>query len=144
MPTYSYTLTIDAPAPRVWQILTDVERWPDLTTSMTSVRGLDGPRPALGARFEVRQPKLRKAIWTVTQLDEGTSFTWEAREPGIVSRGAHLVEPDGEGTRLTLTIDQSGLLAWPVGLLAGSTIRRYVTLEAEGIKSRSEQSPAQP
>lgn len=143
MPTYSYALTVDAPAARVWQVLTDVESWPDLTASMRSVRGIDGPRPAVGARFEVRQPRLRKAVWTVTQLDEGTAFVWESRAPGVLTRGTHLLEPDGDGTGLTLTIDQSGPLAWPIGLLAGGTLRRYLALEAQGIKSRSEQPPAQ-
>jgi uncharacterized membrane protein len=139
VPTYSYALTIDAPASRVWQVLTEVEHWPDITASMTSVRGLDGPRPAAGARFEVHQPKLRKAVWTVTRLDEGTAFDWESRAPGVRSRGSHLLEPDGDGTRLTLAMDQSGVLAWPIGLLAGGTIRRYLMLEAQGVKSRSEQ-----
>lgn len=143
MPTYVYALTIDAPASRVWQVVSDVEHWPELTVSMTSVRGLDGPRPAVGARFEIRQPKLRKAVWTVTQLDEGTGFVWESRAPGIVSRGTHLLEPDGDRTRLTLTIDQSGVLAWPVGLLAGGMTRRYLMLEGQGMKSRSEQQPTQ-
>lgn len=144
VPTYAYAMTVDAPAPRVWQVLTEVESWPDLTTSMTSVHGLDGPRPAVGARFEIRQPKLRKAVWTVTRLDEGTAFDWESHAPGVVSSGAHLLEPDGDRTVLTLTIEQSGVLAWPIGLLAGGTIRRYLALEAQGIKSRSEQPPAQP
>ncbi|WP_333768817.1 SRPBCC family protein [Streptomyces sp. IBSBF 2435] len=144
MPAYSYALTIDAPAPRVWQVLTEVERWPELTASMTSVRGLDGPRVTVGARFEVRQPRLRKAVWTVTRLDENTSFVWESRAPGVVSSGAHLLEPDGGGTRLTLTLEQSGVLAWPIGLLAGGTVRRYLTLEAEGVRSRSEQPPGRP
>ncbi|MFG1811410.1 SRPBCC family protein [Streptomyces sp. NPDC049040] len=143
-PTYSYALTVDAPATRVWQVLTDVGKWPDLTASMTSVRGLDGPRPAVGARFEIRQPRLRKAVWTVTRLDEGVAFDWESRAPGVVSTGSHLLEADGERTRLTLTMEQSGVLAWPIGLLAGSTIRRYLTLEAQGIKAHSEQPPDRP
>jgi uncharacterized membrane protein len=133
VPTYAYALTVDAPASRVWQVLTDVEHWPELTASMTSVRGLDGPRPALGARFEVRQPRLRQAVWTVIRLDEGTAFDWESRAPGVLSRGTHLLEPDGSATRLTLTIDQTGVLAWPIALLAGSMIRRYLAMEARGI-----------
>ncbi|WUH95181.1 SRPBCC family protein [Streptomyces sp. NBC_00433] len=143
MPTYSYAVSVSAPAPRVWQILTDVEHWPDLTASMTSVRGLDGPRPTLGARFDVRQPKLRKALWTVIRIDEGASFVWESRAPGVLSRATHLVEPDGATARLTLTLDQSGVLAWPIGFLAGGLVRRYLALEAEGIRSHSERPAAQ-
>nr|WSX73028.1 SRPBCC family protein [Streptomyces sp. NBC_00899]WSX80906.1 SRPBCC family protein [Streptomyces sp. NBC_00899] len=137
VPAYAYSLTVDAPAPRVWQVLTEVEHWPELTASMTSVRGLDGPRPVLGARFEVRQPRLRRAVWTVTRLDEGTAFDWESRAPGVLSRGTHLLEPDGSATRLTLTIDQTGILAWPIALLAGTMIRRYVAMEARGIAAAS-------
>ncbi|CAG6396596.1 SRPBCC family protein [Streptomyces cocklensis] len=137
VPAYAYSLTVDAPAPRVWQVLTEVEHWPELTASMTSVRGLDGPRPVLGARFEVRQPRLRRAVWTVTRLDEGTAFDWESRAPGVLSRGTHLLEPDGSATRLTLAIDQTGILAWPIALLAGTMIRRYVAMEARGIAAAS-------
>lgn len=137
MPTYAYALTVDAPAPRVWEVLTDVEHWPELTASMTSVRGLDGPRPAPGARFEIRQPRLRRAVWTVTRLDEGTAFDWESRAPGVLSRGSHLLEPDGSATRLTLTIDQSGVLAWPIAFVAARTIRRYLAMEGRGIAARA-------
>lgn len=141
MPTYASALTIAAPAARVWEVLAEVEKWPELTESMTSVRGLDGPALAAGARFAVRQPRLRPAVWTVTEIDEGTSFTWESRAPGVRSRAVHGLEPAGDGTRLTLTLDQSGVLAWPLGMLFGDTIRRYLSLEAEGVKRRAEQPP---
>ncbi|NJP43669.1 SRPBCC family protein [Actinacidiphila epipremni] len=140
MPGYSYAVTAAAPAPRVWQVLTAVEDWPSLAESMTSVRGLDGPGLAVGARFEVRQPRLRPAVWTVTGLVEGTSFTWESRAPGVVSRARHLLEPSGDGTALTLGLEQSGVLAWPLAFLLGGTIRRYLALEGQGIRSRSEQA----
>ncbi|MFI0723071.1 SRPBCC family protein [Streptomyces sp. NPDC021224] len=143
MPSYAYSATIAAPAARVWEVLAAPEKWPELTPAMTSVRGLAGPDLSLGARFAVRQPRLRPAVWQVTALDEGTSFTWESRAPGAVSRAGHVVEPEGTGTRLTLTLDQSGVLSWPVGFLLGSTIRRYLALEGEGIKRRTEQPAAQ-
>ncbi|MFI0943047.1 SRPBCC family protein [Streptomyces sp. NPDC021020] len=139
MPSYAYAVTIAAPAARVWQVLSAPEKWPELTPSMTSVRGLAGPDLTLGARFAVRQPRLREAIWQVTALDEGTSFTWETRAPGAASRGGHVLEPDGTATRLSLTLDQSGALSWPLAFLLGSTIRRYLALEGDGIKSRAEQ-----
>jgi hypothetical protein len=143
MPAYSYALTVAAPAPRVWKVLSAVEDWPGLTGSMTSVRGLDGPRLAVGARFAVHQPRLPPAVWTVTGLAEGASFTWESRAPGVVSRARHLLEPAAGGTSLTLGLEQSGVLAWPLAFLLGGTVRRYLALEGQGIGARSEQEPAQ-
>lgn len=144
MPTYSYSLTVAATPARLWQVVTDVEAWPELTASMTSVRGLDGPAPAVGARFAVRQPRLRTSVWTVTELTEETAFVWESRAPGVASSAGHLLEPAGDGTRLTLTLDQTGPLAWPLGMLLGSTVRRYMSMEAHGLKARSEQQSAPP
>ena len=139
MPTYSHSVTVAAPPQRVWQVVADVESWPELTASMTSVRGLDGPAPQVGARFAVRQPRLRPAVWTVTELAEGAALVWENRAPGVRSSAGHLLEPAEGGTLLTLTLDQTGVLAWPFGLLLGSTVRRYMAMEAAGLKSRSEQ-----
>jgi uncharacterized membrane protein len=139
VPSYAFAVTIDAPAARVWQVVAAPEEWPGLTPSMTSVRGLAGPDVTLGARFAVRQPRLRTAVWQVTALDEGTSFHWESRAPGAVSHAGHILEADGDTTRLTLTLDQSGPLAWPLAFLLGRTIRRYLALEGTGIKRRAEQ-----
>jgi uncharacterized membrane protein len=141
VPSYAYAVTISAPAARVWQVLAAPEKWPELTPSMTSVRGLAGPGLSVGARFTVRQPRLRPAVWQVTALDEGTSFVWEARAPGARSRAGHVLEPAGDATRMTLTLDQSGALSWPIAFLLGPTIRRYLSLEGDGIKRRSEQPP---
>ncbi|MEW2521393.1 SRPBCC family protein [Actinacidiphila alni] len=138
MPTYQTSITIHASVERVWAVLTDVENWPALTASMTSVRGLDGREIAVGSRFEVEQPKLRKAVWTVTDLTEGTRFSWESASTGVTTRGDHLLVADGADTRMTLVVHQRGALAGLVGLVAGGMTRRYIGMEAAGLKERSE------
>lgn len=146
MPTYQTSITVHAPVERVWEVLVDVENWPGLTASMTSVRPLDGNSDgnsdgdgvAVGNRFAVEQPKLRKSVWTVTAVDEGSRFSWESAGPGVTTSGDHLIQPDGDGTRLTLVISQRGLLSGLVGLVAGGLTRRYMEMEADGLKKGSE------
>ena len=52
------SVEIDAPAPLVWDVFTDVECWPEWTASVTHLVALDGPGIAVGKRFEIKQPKL--------------------------------------------------------------------------------------
>jgi ligand-binding SRPBCC domain-containing protein len=139
MPYYETSVRIDAAAERVWKVLTDVEKWPELTPSMTSVAGEKGSTVAVGNSFLVKQPKLRPARWVVTDVREGTGFTWQAVSAGVVTRADHVLRTVDDGTLLTLTVVQTGFAARLVGLFAGGLTRRYITWEANGIKARSEE-----
>jgi hypothetical protein len=78
-------------------------------------------------------------VWEVTELDPGQSFTWRSKSPGVMTVGTHLVrETASNGTAVTLGIHQSGSLTWLIGLLVGSRVRRYVQMEADGLKRHSE------
>ncbi|MCW2735426.1 SRPBCC family protein [Nocardioides sp.] len=126
-----------APA-RVWRLIVDVEGWPEHIATVGSVERLDDGPLAVGSRTRLRQPKLPEAVWTVTELDEGTSFTWESASPGVRVVAGHVVEPHAEGSRLSLSITVSGLMA-PVGwLMTKSLTRRYVETEAASIKEAAE------
>ena len=133
------SVDIDATAETVWNVLKDVERWPEMTDSIDRVDVLDEPF-ALSSRARVHQPKIPAATWTVTALTPNESFTWESRSPGVTTTAAHdiTVNPDGTVTvRLTLT--QKGPLAGLVSLLTGRLTRRYVSMEANGLKAKAEQ-----
>lgn len=126
------TVTIDAPAERVWAILSDVERWHTWTGSITSI-DLDGAL-AVGATAKVRQPKLPPTRWTVTEVVPGRSFTWRATAPGSRAVGDHVITPTGDATcEVRLVLDQEGPLGSLVGLLYRGLTRRYVQMEAEGL-----------
>ncbi|MDX1885115.1 SRPBCC family protein [Mycolicibacterium sp. 120270] len=132
-------IDIDAPAKLVWDVFSDVERWPEWTASVTSLRALDGPGLAVGKRFEIKQPRLPKLVWEVTALDEGRSWTWEQRAPGGRTIAAHEVHADGDRTRVKQRLDQQGPVGSLVGRMMRGTTKRYLDLEAEGLKARSEQ-----
>ena len=131
-------ISIDAPADVVWGVFSDVERWPEWTASVTGLRALDGPGLAVGKRFEIKQPRLPKLVWQVTELDEGRSWTWEQRSPGGRTIAVHEVHPDGNRTRVTQRLEQRGPIGGLVARLMRGTTKRYLDLEGQGLKARSE------
>jgi len=132
-------IEIAAPAEQGWAVMSDVERWPEWTASVRRVERLDQGPLRTGSRARVRQPRLPVAIWTVTALEPGRFFDWRSPAPGLLSVGHHRVDPAGDGaSRVTLSITWSGLLAPVINLLYGNLSRRYVAMEAQGLKRRCE------
>lgn len=131
---------IDAPASLVWHVFTDVEGWPEWTASVTRLVAVDGPGLAVGKRFQIKQPKMPALVWKVTDVVPGVSWTWEQRSPGGLALAHHTLTPiDANRTRVRQSIDQQGPVGALVGKLMLRTTRRYLDLEAEGLKKRSEQ-----
>ena len=138
MPGLKHTVTIAAPPERVWAVVVEVERWPERIPTVTSVERLDEGPLAIGSRTRLEQPKLPTAVWTVTELTEGSSYTWESKSPGITVTAAHLVEPHADGSRLTLSVTISGLMSGIGWLMTRSLTKKYVETEAASITSAAE------
>ena len=130
---------IDAPATVVWDVFSDVERWPEWTDSVTSLVALDGPGLTVGKRFEIKQPRMPKLVWEVTEVVPGKSWTWVQRSPGGLTMASHDIAPIAAGrTRVRQQLDQRGPVGALVGLLMRRMTRRYLEQESQGLKSRSE------
>ncbi|QNN52336.1 SRPBCC family protein [Nocardioides mesophilus] len=138
---------IEAPTAPVWEVLFDVARWPDWTPTIDSVQRLDDGPFGVGSRAKVRQPKLPQAEWEVTEVVAGRSFTWEARGPGMKTIARHEVVPDsgdegdggdggGSGSRVTLSIEQTGPMGAVAALVWRRLTQRYIELEAESLDAR--------
>lgn len=134
---FNIAVDIEAPAERVWAIMADVERWPEWTPSVSRIERLDPGPLRVGSRARVCQPKLPPAVWEVVELVEGREFSWVTRSPGVRVLGSHLVEARGAGSRATLALRFSGLLGPLVARLTRGLTRRYLGLEAEGLRQRS-------
>ena len=93
---------------------------------------------AVGSTAVVTQPRLGTGRWTVTECTPLRSFTWVASRPGITTSGIHLIEPTASGVKVTLSIEHCGPLAAVVAMLTSSTTRRYIHMEAVGLKGQSE------
>lgn len=133
-------IEIDAPAAVVWDVFSDVERWPEWTASVTRLAALDGPELAVGRRFELKQPRMPKLVWEVTEISPGRSWSWQQRSPGGLTVACHDVTPMSDGrTRVRQQIDQRGPVGVAVGVFMRRMTKRYLDLEAAGLKGRSEQ-----
>ncbi|WUJ75569.1 SRPBCC family protein [Kribbella soli] len=135
---FDHSSTIQASPERVWEVFSDVERWPDWTPTVDSVERLDEGRIHIGARTRIRQPKLPVAVWEVTELKDGEYFEWVSKAPGIKTTGGHRVIQTPEGTVATATIIQEGPLGWLFGRLYAGLTRRYIATETAKLKEISE------
>lgn len=130
-------IEVTADLDRVWAVQVDVERWPEWTASVRSVRRLEPGPFTLGSTARLEQPWLRPAVWRVTEFDPPRCFAWESDSPGVHSRGEHRLTPLPDGrVRVELVVEQSGPLAALTGLLAGRALRRYLRMEADGLRRR--------
>jgi len=135
----SDTVTIEAPPAVVWDVYSDIEHWPEWTASVTTAH-LDPSAPlALDSRASIKQPRLPRVTWTVTQIDPQRSWQWANHTVGAHTTADHRLTPLGSGrTQVDLSIDQRGVLGRPIGWLLKRTTRRYLRMEAEGLRTRSE------
>jgi uncharacterized protein YndB with AHSA1/START domain len=132
------TVLIDAPADKVWQLTTDISDWPSFSPTMTSVERLDQGPLRVGSAARVKQPGQTAAVWTVTRLEPGRVFTWQARRLGMTMIGTHLVMGSGETCRNTLSIDITGPTAPVFGALLAPLLRTSLARENAGFKTAAE------
>ena len=136
---FETSVDIAAAGEDVWAVLVDVERWPEWTASMSEVKLLDTGPLAVGVRARIKQPRLPPTIWEVTELEPNRAFTWKATVPGVTTIADHRLTAEDPGrVTVTLGIRRSGPLAPLIDLLFGRVTRRYVGMEAEGLKRRCE------
>ena len=138
MPGLRHTITIAAPPERVWAVVVDVERWPERIPTVEAVERLDAGPLAVGSRTRLHQPRLTAAVWTVTELVDGSSYTWDSSSPGVTVTATHVVEPHPDGSRLALALRVSGWLSGIGWLMSRSLTKQYVETEATSIKRAAE------
>ncbi|HVE46847.1 MAG TPA: SRPBCC family protein [Acidimicrobiales bacterium] len=130
---------IEAGPERVWEVMTDVESWPQWTASVERAERLDDGPLQVGSRARLKQPKFPPVVWAVSELDPGKSFSWTAKNVGVTSIGEHRIVPrTSGGVTVKLSLRQAGPLAPLLALLTSKLTRRYVETEAQGLKRRCE------
>jgi uncharacterized membrane protein len=139
--TVTDSIMIAAPLAVVWQITQDVERWPEWTPTVTAVRLTSGGPLRLGSVALIKQPLQPESKWVVTEFAAPQRFAWETRRTGLRMKGVHDLATLPGGTRSTLEVEATGLLArllWP---LLRPAMKQAIATENRGLKAHSEQIP---
>lgn len=104
------SLDSDLPPSAIWDhAYAPAEAWPEWNAEIRTAQ-LDRPL-ALGAKAKIVFRTGLRLRFEVVEFEDGRLFTDESRLPGARMGHRHLVEPVGEGSRLTNTIYIEGPLA---------------------------------
>jgi hypothetical protein len=142
---FSVTKDIDAPPGVVFDVLVDIERWPEWTPTVTRVERLDGGAGplAIGSRIRIVQPKVPPAEWTVTALEPGRGFRIVSRSPGATVTADHWADMAGGGRScVMLSVTFAGFLGQIIARVMRGLNERYIAEEAAGLKRRCEEVAA--
>jgi uncharacterized membrane protein len=138
MNIFSITINIAASPERVWSVMTDFEHWPEWTPTVKSIKRLDTGPITNKSSVLLRQPKLPPALWKVVEFNPGKNYAWVTVSPGVRITANHSVAPIETGSRVTLSIQYEGIFGKLLGKFLTSLNNRYLNLEANGLKKRSE------
>ncbi len=138
MNIFSITIDIAASPERVWSVMTDVARWPEWTPTVKSITRLDKGPITMKSRVLIRQPKIPPALWKVVEFNPGKNYAWVTVSPGVRITANHSITPIENGSRVTLSIQYEGVFGKLLGKWLTNLNNRYLNLEANGLKQRSE------
>ena len=108
MPTVTVSRLISAPVDVVFRAVSDIERLPETNPDYLAVEFLSDQRAGAGTRFNVTMRAGKKEQvyeQEITEFDENRSVRMVNDSHGTVWDTLFAVAPEGDGTRLTLTMD---------------------------------------
>ena len=146
----SVTVHMDAPADRIWALLSDVTKIGSYSPETFEAQWLDGATgPAVGARFRghVKRNGRGPIYWTqcsVKKSEPGSEFTFAVEAGGqVVNTWSYKLQPAGEGTDVTESFELSPTplmrIYWSLfGWTRGKTNERGMRQTLERIKAQVE------
>ena len=156
-PTVEVRVWIDAPPARVWELVSDIELMPAMSSELQSVAWLDGASgPAAGARFAGRSRHEAMGEWEtisqVVELEPERMFGWAVGDPAEpAARWRFRLEPKDGGTELSewvqmgparsglsFAIDQMPDKEQKIVFVRMREFERNITATLDQIKARAE------
>ena len=119
--------------------MVDVERWPEWASYMHSLRRQDDGPFGMDSRVKVTPKALTGSVWTVTEFDNGRSYTWQTvLAPGVKMVGGHVAEPDGGATMATFWLEATGPVGTILSPILSLVFLRNTRLATQGLKKYCE------
>ena len=92
----------------------------------------------VGVRYRVTQPKLRPAVYEVTECVPDERFAWAQKFPGGAMMADHRLISNKTQTEVELSFRSKGFLANFLSAVFSRIIRDYVATEARSLKRTCE------
>ena len=142
MPVYQTTFEINAPASRVWQVLTGLERYAEWNPQIPSASG----RLEVGGRIRLRlalpeRPTLNLSA-TIEEVQPDVLLTWRGHvvKPWLFEgyRKFAIQPIDGARVLVTHVEDIHGLLAPLFSVLMGAAVAKSQQMLNAALRARAE------
>lgn len=119
MPTYTFTTHVAAPIELVFDLWTNLDRMTEWVGGVTKVTDVTGPVDRAGTRYVTWFGRVRSPT-EVIEVERPRLFA--TRFGNAILRGTNrtVLEPDGDGTRITETFRTVGLISAITGRLFAS------------------------
>ncbi len=142
MAAYRTTFAVDAPAARVWEVLSDFDHWEEWNPSVPSIKG--EPRVGSTVALTLAMPgrPSAKVKAKLTEVVPERRLVWDGHIGADWLFAGHrefLIDPQPDGTALfTHVEDVSGLLFPLFRALMGGAIQRHHEGLNDAVKARAE------
>jgi uncharacterized protein YndB with AHSA1/START domain len=132
-------IEIAAPPERVWELLTDIDRWPEWNPDIDSA-ALDGPLAA-GTTFRWKAGP-GSIVSRIQHVEPPREIGWTGKTMGIAGVHVHRLEPTGGGTRV---VTEESWVGFPVRLMRRRmrrTLERSLETGLRHLEAAAERAPS--
>ena len=149
MPDMHVQRRVAAPVDRVWAIVTDIVSSPSVVSGIESVEILGDAAFDVGMSWRERRTMFGRSAteeMRIVDIEEGSSYTVESRATGTTYRSVISLEPDGDGTLLSMSFTAdagstiSKVFSSTIGKLFEGGTRRALERDLADIASAAERT----
>jgi hypothetical protein len=141
MPVYRTTFDVDAPAGRVWEVLTALDRYPEWNPQIPRITGTVAPGERIAMQLALPGQRPMNLTATIEEAKPDVLLTWRGHvfTPRLFEGYRRFeIEPVTGRARVTHVEDVHGVLAPLFGLALGSRVQASHDALNAALKARAE------